>query len=72
MRTTLTLDDDVYQSVLTMAKVSGDSLGRVASRLIRRALSAPATAGDYPTFNVPHGTPIIPGNRAIELLDEED
>jgi hypothetical protein len=31
MRTTLTLDDDVYQAALELSQASGDSLGKVVS-----------------------------------------
>lgn len=39
MRTTLTIDDDVYETVQAMAKASGKRLGEVMSILVRRGLT---------------------------------
>jgi len=74
MRTTLTLDDDVYESALTLSKISGTPLGKVVSSLLRKSLSAAQQESDpdFPTFPVPKDTPMIPGNRAAELLEEMD
>lgn len=72
MRTTLTLDEDAYRSALTLAQVSGRPLGKVVSQLIRRGLQAsPNVRTDTPTFSVPPGTPMIPGNLVQDLLDDE-
>ena len=71
MRTTLTLDDDAYKSALTLAQISGKSLGKVVSQLILKGLQEPAKRGATPVFPVAAGTQIIPGNRIHELLDEE-
>jgi hypothetical protein len=73
MRTTLSLDDDLYQAAVTLARASGEPLSKVVSRLLRRGLAGPTLGGtdQFPVFSVPPGAPIIPGNRAAELLDEE-
>ena len=75
MRTTLTLDDDVYQAALHLSRVSGRRIGKVVSQLVRRALSKPASSrggGDrFPTFDVPPNAPVIPASRVQEVLDEE-
>ncbi len=74
MRTTLALADDVYEAAKTLAEASGRSLGEVVSDLARRGLSPPlATAreGDLPVFAVPADAPIIPGNRASQVLADE-
>lgn len=41
MRTTLTLDDDIYRTVEAMAKGSGKRLGEVVSELLRQRLHSP-------------------------------
>jgi hypothetical protein len=76
MRTTLTLDDDVYEAAKTLADGSGEPLGAVVSELARRGLRpAPvAASGDreeLPTFDVPADATLIPGSRAAELLAAE-
>jgi hypothetical protein len=42
MRTTVTLDDDVYEAALAHARATGKRLGRVLSEMARRALEPPA------------------------------
>lgn len=49
MRTTLTLDDDIYRTVEAMAKGSGKRLGEVVSELLRQRLHAP------PPVQMPEG-----------------
>lgn len=74
MRTTMTLADDVYRAVKTLAESSGKSIGEVVSELARRALQ-PQVRDDIldalPVFSVPANSPVIPGSRAAELLAEE-
>jgi len=74
MRTTLTLDDDVYQAVATLSHTSGLSLGKVLSKVARRGLKpAPMKKkkNGLPTFDVPPGTPMIPGMLAYKVIAEE-
>jgi hypothetical protein len=75
MRTTVTLDDDVFEIVQTLAKSSGRRFGEVLSELVRRGLarSAPrrARSSRFPTFDVPAGAPMIPNGRIQKLLDRE-
>lgn len=74
MRTTVTLDDDVYQAARHLARTSGERLGKVLSGLVRRALTAPTAASDrgrFPVFEVPSGTAIIPASRIQKVLDED-
>lgn len=73
MRTTLNLDDDVYEAAKTLAEGSGQSLGVVISELARKGLQpeAPRSEGDLPVFSVPSDARVIPGKRAAELLSEE-
>lgn len=74
MRTTVTLDDDVFESAKAQAQVSGKKLGEVLSQLARRGLrvsSQSATAGGLPVFKVQPNADIIPSSRASELLAED-
>jgi hypothetical protein len=74
MRTTVNLDDDVYQAVTSLSQSSGLSLGKVLSKVARQGLK-PATVkkkkGGLPTFDVPPGSPMIPGNLIQKFWDEE-
>jgi hypothetical protein len=74
MRTTLTLDDDVYQAALHLSRVSGERLGKTLSTLVRRSLTStrPQPKGKarrFPAFEVPPGTRIIPASRAERLIE---
>lgn len=76
MRTTITLDDEAYEAAVTLARTSGQRLGAVISQLIRRAVQTPerpqARRGKrFPTFEVPHGTPMI-SLRAVRQAWEEE
>ena len=76
MRTTVTLDDDVYEAALHLAHTSGERLGKVLSTLIRRGMKPEApVAGSpkrrFPTFDVPANAPVIPASRAQRVIDEE-
>ena len=75
MRTTLTLENDVYEAAQAMAQASGKRLGEVVSLLMRRGLKASAetTTGrsGLPVFHMASSDPIIPSNRARDLLAAE-
>lgn len=75
MRTTLTLENDVYEAAQAMAQASGKRLGEVVSLLMRRGLKASAETSTVrsglPVFQVVSGDPIIPSNRARDLLADE-
>ena len=76
MRTTITLDEDVYDAAQHLSRVSGDRLGKVISKLARRGLERkrpPGRKGSrrFPTFEIPAGAPIIPASRIERVLDEE-
>ena len=76
MRTTVTLDDDVYHAAAHLSRASGERLGKVLSSLARRGL-APATAPSkrssrrFPTFDVPADAPVIPASRVQRVIDED-
>ena len=75
MRTTITLDDDVFQAVQGLARASGKRLGEVLSDLVRRALKSEsrglARKGGLPVFPITPDAELIPASRAGELLAEE-
>ena len=74
MRTTITLDNEVFEAAAALAASSGKRLGQVLSELARRGLraqAAPATRHGLPVFRVPADAPIIPSNRARDLLAED-
>ena len=74
VRTTVTIDDDVYEAAQSLSKASGESLGAVLSKLARRGLSVQgdfATRNDLPVFKVPANAPVIPSSRAKQIDAEE-
>lgn len=75
MRTTVTLDDDVYEAALAHSRATGKRLGRVLSEMARQALQPPAPRRKrrqrFPTFDVPPGAPLIPASRVQKDLDED-
>ena len=79
MRTTVTLDDDVYEAAQALAKATGKRLGRVLSEMARQALqpSAPRSKGQakkasrFPTFAVPADARLIPASRIQKVVDED-
>jgi hypothetical protein len=76
MRTTVTLDDDVYEAAMHLSHASGERLGKVLSTLARRGLK-PAdspirrSTRRFPTFDVPTNAPVIPASRIQRVIDEE-
>ncbi len=79
MRTTVTLDDDVYEAARARAQATGQRLGRVLSELARQALqpsSRPSKppakrASRFPVFEVPADARMIPASRIQKALDED-
>jgi hypothetical protein len=74
MRTTVTLDDDVFEAARAQAEASGKRLGEVLSQLARRGLRASAQTASktgLPVFKVQPDADIIPSSRAKELLAED-
>ena len=56
MRTTLQLDDDVYEAAQSLAAAERRSLGEVVSRLARQGLAPRANVRErngFPVFDVP-------------------
>lgn len=74
MRTTVTLDDDVFEAARAQAEASGKTLGQVLSQLARRGLRPSGQgveATGLPVFKVTADSGIIPSSRAKELLAED-
>lgn len=74
MRTTLTLDADVFEAAQALARASGRRLGQVVSDLARRGLRSramPTSPSGLPVFPVPPDAPVIPSDRATTLLAED-
>jgi len=74
MRTTVTIDDDVFQAVQAQAQASGKRLGEVLSQVARAGLKASSKTtkvNGLPVFKVPADADVIPTGRARELLAEE-
>lgn len=62
MRTTLTLDDDIFEIASRQARLRGLSLGKAVSDLIRRALSAPTPTTEMDglvIFRLPADSPSV-------------
>ena len=77
VRTTITVDDDVYEAAVHLSRSSGERLGKVLSTLARRGLKpadtpAGRSARRFPTFEVPPNAPVIPASRIQRVIDEED
>lgn len=79
MRTTVTLDDDVYEAAQARAKATGEKLGRVLSEMARQAiqpsrrrpLRSSKGPSRFPVFEVPAGAPLIPASRIRKILEED-
>ena len=76
MRTTLTIDDDVYETVQAMASASGKRLGEIVTILLRRELSPsdpPPTGSDpkFPFITFPATGETIRSEDVRKALEEE-
>jgi hypothetical protein len=76
MRTTVTLDDDVFEAATHLSRSSGERLGKVLSMLARRGLKSAGppvsrSRGRFPAFEVPANAPVIPASRIQRVIDEE-
>ena len=74
MRTTVSLDNDVFEAAQSLAASSGKKLGAVLSQLARRGLHRELKSdrkNKLPVFSVPSDAPVIPSNRAQKLLADE-
>lgn len=74
MRTTLTLEKDVFEAAKALAASSGKKLGEVVSQLARRGLRAEGKArskNGLPVFRVSADAAVIPTQRARDLLADD-
>lgn len=62
MRTTLSIDDDVFELAARQAKLRGVSLGKTISDLVRRGLTAPTPSREKDglvMFQLPDDSPRV-------------
>ncbi|HEX3526208.1 MAG TPA: antitoxin [Thermoanaerobaculia bacterium] len=79
MRTTVTLDDDVYEAAQAHARATGKRLGRVLSEMARQALEpsgrrtkpSAKEVSRFPVFEVPANARVIPASRIQKALDDD-
>jgi len=74
MRTTVTLDNDVYQAINSVAQASGQSLGKVLSEAARRGLqprSMKTGKKRRPTFPVSPNAPLVSARQIQKVWEEE-
>jgi len=74
VRTTVTIDDDVFEAARALAEASGKRLGEVLSQIARAGLKASVAHDEedgMPVFKVPAGSEVIPTSRARDILAEE-
>lgn len=73
MRTTISLDDDVFQVVKNYAEARSVAMGKALSELVRRGLDAPVktrVVNGLVVFDVPEGSERITSERVKELAEE--
>jgi predicted CopG family antitoxin len=73
MRTTLKIDDDVYEAALALARSERKSLGEIVSRLARRGLMPRLESrrkGAFPVFKVLPGTKPLTPEMIHRALDD--
>jgi len=77
MRTTLNVDDDVYEAARALAESERQPIGRVLSRLARRGLAparVPATRSGrgFPVVRLPTGSRPVTAEAVSRALEEDD
>jgi hypothetical protein len=74
MRTTVQIDDDIYEAVKSLATAKNQSVGRILSELARTAL-APKTARKqdrgFPVFSVSRNATPLTLEMVRSALDDE-
>ena len=74
MRTTLSLDDDVFELVRTYAEGRSLAMGKAVSELVRRGLSAPVktrVVNGLVVFDVPEDSRRVTSEQVKQLEAEE-
>jgi hypothetical protein len=75
MRTTLVLDEDIYEVATARARLHKMSLGKAVSEMARRSLGAVRLEEDsrgFPVLRAPAGSPRITTERVRQLIDQMD
>src|SRR5437016_14621402 len=73
MRTTLSLDDDVFRAVKAYAESRDVAIGKAVSELVRRGLHAPLqtrVVNGLHVVELPSGSPAITAEDVKKLQDE--
>jgi hypothetical protein len=73
MRTTLSLDDDVFHEVKAYAKSRDVAFGKAVSELVRRGLHAPLrtrVVNGFHVVDLPAGSPAIATENVKKLQEE--
>lgn len=73
MRTTLSLDDDVFREVKAYAESRDVAIGKAVSELVRRGLHAPLrtrVVNGFHVVDLPAGSPTI-ATEDVKKLQEE-
>jgi hypothetical protein len=73
MRTTLSLDDDVFNEVQAYAESRDVALGKAVSELVRRGLHAPLqtrVVNGFHVVDLPAGSPGVSKEDVKKLQDE--
>lgn len=76
MRTTIIIEDDVFDSAMQISRTSGIRIGKVISDLARRGLNPVSEVqvvqkGRFPVFSVGPDTPMMDADLVQRVLDEE-
>ncbi|MGA8809827.1 MAG: hypothetical protein WB973_18295 [Thermoanaerobaculia bacterium] len=77
MRTTVTIDDDVYEVAAANAQATGRQIGSILSDMARRAIEFERKSDTrrkrerFATFSVPKEAGVIPASRIQKALDED-
>ncbi len=74
MRTTLNLDDDALELLKDYAENRSVALGKAASELVRRGLTAPVqtrTVNEFCTVVLPPNSPKVTSARVKQILEDE-
>jgi hypothetical protein len=73
MRTTISIDDDVFVEVKTYARTRDVAIGKAVSELVRRGLRAPLQTRIVDGFHVvdlPPDSPVVTDDDVQRLKDE--
>ena len=75
MRTTLQIDNDVLSAARALARMDGQSIGQVISKLARQGLRPAQQEGTFdgfPVFRVAGDAPLIGGETVRAALEDDD